>query len=173
MLKNSTPSASTPGNPSAVNGAAHSPSGRRSPMAPHSQRCAHLVAGVLPALASATAPAPTPSTGLYQCTTKARPIKKASQSKRMAASQAATCRRITRNSTNLFRSANSANSITFSSAPRREADSQPISQLDRPAVSQTETHTLGFLSVADTGPSSGENNWSQNWQWPNCNAGEL
>ena len=37
-----------------------------------------------------------------------------------------------------------ANSIAFGSAPRREADSQPISQLDRPAVSQTETHTLGL-----------------------------
>ena len=63
------------------------------------------------------------------------------------------------------------NSIAFSSAPRGEADSQPISQLDRPAVSQTETHTLGFMSVADTGPSSGENNRSQDWQWPNGNAG--
>ena len=59
------------------------------------------------------------------------------------------------------------NSIAFGSAPRREA----VSQLDRPAVSQTETHTLGFLSVADTGPSSGEDNWSQNWQRPNGNAG--
>ena len=57
------------------------------------------------------------------------------------------------------------NSIAFGSAPRREADSQPISPLDRQAVSQTETHTLGFLSethtlgflsVAHTGPSSGE-----------------
>ena len=63
------------------------------------------------------------------------------------------------------------NSIAFGSAPRREADSQPISQLDRPAVSQTETHSLGFLSVADRGPSSGENNWSQSWQWANGNAG--
>ena len=63
------------------------------------------------------------------------------------------------------------NSIAFGSAPRREADSQPISQLDRPAVSQTETYTLGFLSVADTGPSSGETNWSQDWQWPTGNAG--
>ena len=54
-----------------------------------------------------------------------------------------------------------SNSIAFGSAPRGEADSQPISQLDRPAVSQTETHTLGFLSVADTGPRSGENNCSQ------------
>ena len=49
------------------------------------------------------------------------------------------------------------NSIAFGSAPRREA----VSQLDRPAVSQTETHTLGFLSVADMGPSSGENSWLQ------------
>ena len=48
------------------------------------------------------------------------------------------------------------NSIAFGSAPRREA----VSQLDRPAVSQTETHTLGFLSVADTDPSSGENTCS-------------
>ena len=46
------------------------------------------------------------------------------------------------------------NSIAFSSAPRREA----VSQLDRPAVSQTETHTLGFFLTADTRPSSGENN---------------
>ena len=48
----------------------------------------------------------------------------------------------------------SHNSIAAGSAPRREVDSQPISQLDRPAVSQRETHTVGFLSVADTGPSS-------------------
>ena len=32
----------------------------------------------------------------------------------------------------------SKSSIAFGSAPRREADSQPISQLARPAVSQTE-----------------------------------
>ena len=49
-----------------------------------------------------------------------------------------------------------ANSIAFGCAPRREADSQPISPLARPAVSQTETHSLGFLSVADAAPSSGE-----------------
>ena len=48
------------------------------------------------------------------------------------------------------------NSIAFGSAPRREA----VSHLDRPAVRQTETHSLGFLSVADTGPSGGENKWS-------------
>ena len=48
------------------------------------------------------------------------------------------------------------NSIAFGSAPRREVDSQPISPLARPAVSQTETHSLGFLSVADAAPSSGE-----------------
>ena len=47
-------------------------------------------------------------------------------------------------------------SIAFGSAPRREADSQPISPLARPAVSETETHSLGFLSLADTAPSSGE-----------------
>ena len=46
--------------------------------------------------------------------------------------------------------------MAFGSAPRREADSQPISPLARPAVSQTETHNLGFLSVADAAPSSGE-----------------
>ena len=52
----------------------------------------------------------------------------------------------------------SENSIAFGSAPRREADSQPISQLVRQAVSQavnrasrqadrqTETHSLGFFS---------------------------
>ena len=51
---------------------------------------------------------------------------------------------------------NYANSIAFGSAPRRDADSQPISPLARPAVSQTETHSLGFLSVADAAPSSGE-----------------
>ena len=65
------------------------------------------------------------------------------------------------------------NSIAFGSAPRREADSQPISQLDRPAVSQTETHSLGFLSVVDTGPGSGETRWSQDKQWPNGNAGRC
>ena len=48
------------------------------------------------------------------------------------------------------------NSIAFGSAPRREVGSQPISHLARPAVSQPETHSLGFLSVADVGPSSGE-----------------
>ena len=45
-------------------------------------------------------------------------------------------------------------SIAFGSAPRREVDSQPIRPLARPAVSQPETHSLGFLSVADAGPSS-------------------
>ena len=48
------------------------------------------------------------------------------------------------------------NSIAFGSAPRREVDSQPISQLARPAVSHTEAHSLGFLSVANAAPSSGE-----------------
>ena len=38
------------------------------------------------------------------------------------------------------------NSIAFGNAPRREADSQPISQLDRPAVSETERSThFGFF----------------------------
>ena len=40
---------------------------------------------------------------------------------------------------------NRGNSLAFGSAPRREADSQLISQLARPAVSQTETHRLGFF----------------------------
>ena len=57
-----------------------------------------------------------------------------------------------------------ANSIAFSSAPRREADSQPISQIVRPIVSQTETRSLDFLSLADWGPSSGENRCSQGKQ---------
>ena len=63
------------------------------------------------------------------------------------------------------------NSIAFGSAPRREAGTQPIRQLDRPAVSPTETHTLGFLSVADTAANSAENGRPQEWQWANGNAG--
>ena len=65
------------------------------------------------------------------------------------------------------------NSIAFGSAPRREVDSQPIRQLDRPAVSQTETHTLGFLrflSVADTAISSRERSACHDWHRPNSNA---
>ena len=54
------------------------------------------------------------------------------------------------------------NSIAFGSAPRREVDSQPISQLDRPAVCQIETHTLGFLLVADTLSSSRDDAGYQN-----------
>ena len=72
----------------------------------------------------------------------------------------------------LFPYTHDRNSIAFGSAPRREADSQPISQLDRPAVSQTETHSLGFLSVADPAPASGENHCPQGKQWPNGNAAE-
>ena len=59
-------------------------------------------------------------------------------------------------------------------APRREVDSQPIRQLDRPAVSQTETHTLGFLSflsIADTAISSRERMACHDWHRPNSNAG--
>ena len=48
------------------------------------------------------------------------------------------------------------NSIAFGSAPRREVDSHPITPVARPAVSHTEIHSLGFLSVADVAPSSGE-----------------
>ena len=47
------------------------------------------------------------------------------------------------------------NSIAFGSAPRREVDSQPFSPCARPAVSHTETHSLGFLSVADASLNSG------------------
>ena len=62
------------------------------------------------------------------------------------------------------------NSIALGSAPRREADSQPLDQLAKPAVNQTETHSLGFLSVADPAPSSGEDCCYQGKQWPNGNA---
>ena len=62
------------------------------------------------------------------------------------------------------------NSIAFGSAPRREVDSQPISQLDRPAVCQIETHTLGFLLVADTLSSSRDDAGYQNRWWPGGNA---
>ena len=62
------------------------------------------------------------------------------------------------------------NSIAFGSAPRREAESQPISQLARPAVSQTETHSLGVLSIADSVPSSGANLRPQGKFWPSGNA---
>ena len=63
------------------------------------------------------------------------------------------------------------NSIAFGSAPRRDVDSQPISPLARPAVSQTETHSLGFLSVANTAPSSGDRlPWTK--QWPNGNTAD-
>ena len=37
---------------------------------------------------------------------------------------------------------------------------------------QTETHSLGFLSVADSPSTSGEHNLSQNKQWPNGNAAD-
>ena len=47
------------------------------------------------------------------------------------------------------------NSIAFGSAPRREVDSQPISpRASKQAV--TDTHSLGFLSVADAATSSRE-----------------
>ena len=48
------------------------------------------------------------------------------------------------------------NLIAFGSAPRRQVDGQPIRPLDRRAVNQTETHILGFLSVANAAPSNGE-----------------
>ena len=65
-----------------------------------------------------------------------------------------------------------SNSIAFGSAPRREADSQPISQLARSAVSQTETHSSGVLSVADSPPSSGEERRPQGKQCPNGTAAD-
>ena len=37
---------------------------------------------------------------------------------------------------------------------------------------QTETHSLGFLSVADSTSTSGEDSLSQNKQWPNGNAAD-
>ena len=66
------------------------------------------------------------------------------------------------------------NSIAFGSAPLREADSQPISQVVRPAVSQTvirasrqadrNTQFGFFFSVADSAPSSGEDSCWQDKQ---------
>ena len=56
------------------------------------------------------------------------------------------------------------NSIAFGSAPRREADSQPISQLGRQAVSQTENTVWFFVS--------GEDQCPQGKQWPNGNAAD-
>ena len=47
------------------------------------------------------------------------------------------------------------NSVAFGSAPRREVDSQPFNPCARPAGSQTETHSLVFLSVTDASLSSG------------------
>ena len=73
------------------------------------------------------------------------------------------------------------NSIAFGSAPRREADSQPISQLVRQAVSQTrqsvgqagrqtETPSFGFFSVAGLASCSGEDTGCQNKPQSNGNA---
>ena len=61
-----------------------------------------------------------------------------------------------------FRFWHPENSITFGSAPRREADSQPISQLVRQAISQTvrgarrqaDTHSLGFFRFWPFSPES-------------------
>ena len=46
---------------------------------------------------------------------------------------------------------------------------KPNSPLARQAVSHTETHSLGFLLVADAAPSSG---LPQTKQWPNGNAAD-
>ena len=45
-----------------------------------------------------------------------------------------------------------------------------VSQAVPEPVSQTETHSLGFLSVADTAPSSGDSFVLILKQWPNGNA---
>ena len=63
-------------------------------------------------------------------------------------------------------------SIAFGSAPRREADSQPISKSATPAVSQTETHSLGFLSVVDPAPSTWGGALFQGKHWPKGNAAD-
>ena len=73
------------------------------------------------------------------------------------------------------------NSIAFGSAPRREADSQPISQLVRQAVSQTvsqasrqtETPSLVFLSVAGLASCTGEDAFCQNKPQSNGNAADC
>ena len=73
------------------------------------------------------------------------------------------------------------NSIAFGSAPRREADSQPISQLVRQAVSQDsqsgkqagrQKRTVWVLSVADSATSSRASSIYQNKQWSNGNAAD-
>ena len=55
---------------------------------------------------------------------------------------------------------------------KRGEQSAHHSQLATPAVSQTETHSLGFLSVVESGPSSGEDQFPQGKQWPNGNAAD-
>ena len=73
------------------------------------------------------------------------------------------------------------NSIAFGSAPRREADSQPVSQLVRQAVSHAVSptsrqaggqtaHTGWAFSVTDSATSSGEPNTWKISQWSNGNA---
>ena len=71
------------------------------------------------------------------------------------------------------------NSIAFGSAPRREADSQPIIQLVSQAVSQTVIRAsrqadrntqFRFFSVADSAINSGGHCCSQNKPWFNSNA---
>ena len=47
-----------------------------------------------------------------------------------------------------------------------------MSQLAGPAVNQTKTHNLGFLSVADLAPSSGEDYSVRGKQWLIGNAAD-
>ena len=63
-----------------------------------------------------------------------------------------------------------ANLFAFGGAPRREADSQPISQLVRQVVSQTVSRAsrqadrntqFGLFSVADSASSNGEDRYCQ------------
>ena len=64
------------------------------------------------------------------------------------------------------------NSIAFGSAPQREAGSQPISQLARLAVSQAETHSVDFLSVADGFQAVGRTYVLRASFWANGNAAD-
>ena len=65
------------------------------------------------------------------------------------------------------------NSSAFGSAPRREAASQPISQLARPTVSQTGRNTqFGFFVSDRCGPKQWGELLAQGKQWPNGNAAD-
>ena len=64
---------------------------------------------------------------------------------------------------------NKKNSIAFDSAPRREADSQPISPLARPAVSR-QNHTVWVFCQWQTRPKQWGDLLPRGKQWPNGNA---